>query len=153
MSASTGEIIERLATLVTLFNRGSLDLPDALLDRNASFRLNGVSYEEAIGHADSDPLVRLIARGPGAYRFLAKAVHYAMPDARITMGALTRSSRTAGFELDGSATLSGVLRGSTEPFTADCDVALAFDQSGQLTAVAVRVDEHPLARLREARAR
>ncbi len=98
-------------------------------------------------------MVRLIARGPGAYRFLAKAVQYAMPDARIMMGALTRLSRTTGSDLDGSATLSGVLRGSSEPFTADCDIALAFDESGHLTGVAVRIDEQPLARLREARAR
>jgi len=153
MTVSTGETIERLASLVSLFNRGSLDLPDALLDRNARFRLNGVSYEESLGRSPDDPLVRLIARGPGAYRFLAKAVHYAIPDARLTLGALTRCSRPSGFGLEGSATLTGAPRGSAEPFAADCDVALTFDVSGHLVDVTVKLDEGLLARLRAARAR
>jgi hypothetical protein len=150
---STGDVIERLTSLVSLFNRGSLDLPDGFLDRNAQFRLNGISYEESIGRSPEDPLVRLIARGPGAYRFLAKALRYAMPGASVALGALTRHSRPSGFGLEGAATLRGALRDSTDEVFSDCDVALGFDSTGHLVDVGVRLDEGMLARLRAARDR
>ena len=73
MAPSTAQAIERLERLVAQFNSGSLDLPDGLLDRNAVFRLNGVAYEDTMGRPAGDPLVRLVARGPAAYRFLSRA--------------------------------------------------------------------------------
>jgi hypothetical protein len=76
-------VLDRVARLVAFFNEGSLDVPDDLIDRGCVFRLNGVAYEDTMGRPVSDPLVRLVARGPAAYRLLAQALRYAVPDAQV----------------------------------------------------------------------
>ena len=68
-----GEFVARVAEWIATYNRGSLDLPDGLLHKNAVFRLNGTAYEDMLGRPATDPLVRLVARGPAAYRLLGTA--------------------------------------------------------------------------------
>ncbi len=76
-------LADKLARLAQAFNEGSLDVPEGLIDRGCVFRLNGVAYEDTMGRPLTDPIVRMVARGPAAYRFLAQAVRYALPDARL----------------------------------------------------------------------
>ena len=151
MTVSTTTLAARVDALLDLFNRGSLDLPEGVLDRNAIFRLNGVAYGEGLGRPD-DPLVRLIARGPGAYRFLAKAVRYALPDARASLGTLTRSPIDGGIVLRGEGRLEGSLRGSGDRFEEPCFVALTFQEDGRLVGLDVELDESHVARILAARA-
>jgi hypothetical protein len=151
MAASSTEVLDRLDQLVSHFNRGTLDLPDGLLDRNAPLRLNGVAYEETMGRSIDDPLVRLVARGPAAYRFLAKALRYAIPDAVVTLGALERTPDAAGFVLTGAARLAGTLRAPHRPFADDASIRLRFDEAGRLLEVDVTMSEAGVQALRAAR--
>jgi hypothetical protein len=135
---------DQLDELVTSFNRRLLDIPDGLLDRNATFSLNGVPYETFLGRDTDDPLARLIARGPAGYRFVAQAVFYALPQTRVA------------FELDGAtlaATLSltGTLRGSGERFETSLAVRLTTGPAGAVVAADVSAEEAALAQLRFAR--
>lgn len=50
----------RVEQLLAYFNRGILDVPDGLFDKNAVLILNGVPYEMRLGRSADDPLVRLI---------------------------------------------------------------------------------------------
>lgn len=138
---------ERLEALVTYFNQASLDVPDDLLSRQCVFRLNGLAYEDTLGRPVSDPLVRLIARGPAGYRFLAQWLRFAMPDAQAS---LHLAACDAGLAT-GVAVLRGTLRGSTDAFEVRADVALLVEEAGRLGEVAVVVDEGMLARLELAR--
>jgi hypothetical protein len=78
-------IRDSLEALVAAFNRGSLDVPAGFLTPRTTFSLNGRSYESMLGGSPDDPLIRLLARGAGAYRSAAKAVQYALqqPSASI----------------------------------------------------------------------
>ena len=76
-------LIARIDQLIALFNRRSEDLPDGLFDRRTQFLLNGVAFEAMLGRPATDPLVLMLACGPAGYRFVAKAVWHAVPDARV----------------------------------------------------------------------
>jgi hypothetical protein len=89
--------LQRIARLVALFNEGSLDVPDGLIAKTCVFRLNGVAYEDTMGRPVSDPLVRLVARGPAGYRLLSQALRYAAPDVRIRLDRLVAPGTPAGF--------------------------------------------------------
>lgn len=152
MTTSTTDLLERLEQVVAQFNRGSLDLPEGFLDRSATFRLNGVTYEETLGRTPDDPLVRLIARGSGAYRFLAKALRYALPDAHLTVGQLEREADADGFVLRGPARLVGTLRGQSVEFDGNGWLDLRFDEDSRLVSLGIVVDEHLMSAVRTARA-
>jgi hypothetical protein len=152
MPVSSTAVLEALGQLVAEFNRGTLDLPDGFLDRNAPLRLNGVAYEETLGRPAADPLVRLLGRGPAAYRFLAKALRYALPDATITLGALEREPDEAGFTLTGPATLTGALRSPASPFAHTASVRLRFDDSGRLLEIDATLDADAVRAIAAARA-
>ncbi len=135
---------EQLDGLVASFNRRLLDIPDGLLDRNATFSLNGVPYETFLGRDTDDPLARLIARGPAGYRFVAQAVFYTLPQVRVA------------FELDGATlaatiSLTGTLRGSGERFETNLAVRLTTGPGGAVVAADVSAEEAALARFRFAR--
>jgi hypothetical protein len=151
MTASSTDVLDALEQLVSQFNRGTLDLPDGFLDRNAPLRLNGLAYEETLGRPVDDPLVRLVGRGPSAYRFLAKALRYALPDAVVRLGALERRHDDAGFTLAGAATLSGTLRTPPSPFSHDAAVRLRFNDAGRLLEIEVTMDEAGVRAIRAAR--
>jgi hypothetical protein len=147
---ATTTLLDRLSALVALFGRGSLDLPDGVLTRDTIYRLNGVAYDESLGRP-GDPLARLVGRGPGGYRFLLKALRFALPDARLAVGALERTSLETGCRLAGTARLAGTLRGSGEAFDAPCTLALDYDADGRLTVIDVTLDPAQVARIQAAR--
>jgi hypothetical protein len=145
-------VLDRIARLVAFFNEGSLDVPDDLIDRACVFRLNGVAYEETMGRPVSDPLVRLVARGPAAYRLLAQALRYAVPDARVELQHFAAGGGTAGDLVTGRARVAGALRGGGE-FVARADLALVVDPRGHITEMAAIVDETALSEIARARQR
>jgi hypothetical protein len=144
-------LLDRLSALVELFGRGSLDLPDGVLTHDTSFSLNGVAYDATLGRPANDPLARLVGRGPGGYRFLLKALRFALPDARLAIGVLERTSLDSGCRLAGGGQLAGTLRGSSATFSADVGLALTFDDIGRLIAIDTQLDADAMARLHAAR--
>jgi hypothetical protein len=150
VTVATTTLLDRLSTLVALFGRGSLDLPDGVLTRDTVFRLNGIAYDDSIGRP-GDPLARLVGRGPGGYRFLFKALRFALPDARLAIGALERTSLEAGCRLAGGARLAGTLRGTGGAFDEPCVVAFDYDDDGRLVALDVTLDPDQVTRIQAAR--
>ena len=147
----TGTLADRLALLVSAFNAHSLDVPDALLDRACVFRLNGVAYEETMGRPVTDPIVRLVARGSAAYRFLAQALWYAVPDAEVSLDPLVPEDGNRVPLASTMATVQGTLRGSEGRFRAKVAVALVIGESGLVQEVAAMMSEEQLEAIREAR--
>jgi hypothetical protein len=140
----------RIDELIALFNRRSEDLPDGLLDRRTQFTLNGVAYEAMLGRSAMDPLVLMLTRGPAGYRFVAKAVWHAVPDARVER---TDTAHVDGRIIRVPCWLSGHLRAATEPADMQFDVELTLGANGAVERAALTVDESRLARLRDARLR
>jgi hypothetical protein len=142
-----GEFVGRVAEWVATFNRGSLDLPDGLLHKDATFRLNGVAYQDTLGRPASDPIVRLVSRGPGGYRLLVKALHYTLTTPEVALRNLDVHHGLATGHVD----LSGVLRDTTEAWVANADIVMTIDLDGHITEVAVQMDDDRVARLQRAR--
>jgi hypothetical protein len=136
VSVATTILLDRLSSLVALFGRGSL---------------NGVAYDSTLGRPANDPLARLVGRGAGGYRFLIKAVRFALPDARLDIGALERTSLESGCRLAGRGRLEGTLRGTGEAFTAEVDLAFTFDDLGRISAIDAGLDPAQVARIQTAR--
>jgi hypothetical protein len=151
VSVATTILLDRLSALVALFDRGSLDLPDGALTHDTVFRLNGVAYDTALGRPATDPLVRLVARGPGGYRFLLKALRFGLPDARLTVAALERTTVDGGCRLVGRGRLEGTLRNTDDAFAAEVDLGFTFDEIGRLTAIDTGLDPLQVARIQTAR--
>lgn len=151
MPPMPGSLADKLARLTQLFNEHSLDVPDGLLDRACVFRLNGVAYEETMGRPVSDPVVRMVARGPAAYRFLAQAVRYAVPDVRLGLAGVMPAQPSGEALATATATVEGTLRGSGEVFRADAAVALITSATGLVREVAVLLDDAHVAAIAEAR--
>jgi hypothetical protein len=151
MPTMSGSLAGRLARLAQLFNEHSLDLPDGLLDRGCVFRLNGVAYEDTMGRPVSDPIVRMVARGPAAYRFLAQAVRYAVPDAHLQVADVVPAHADGAALATGTATIAGTLRGSGWPFHASAGLAVVTGETGLVREVAVLLDEAHVAAIAEAR--
>lgn len=137
----------RVAEWMALVNRGSLDLPDDLLHRQATFRLNGVAYEDIMGRPVSDPLVRLVARGHGAYRLLLTALRYALTAPEVVLRDLSVSRGLA----TAHAEVSGTLRDTGEPWTTSADLALVVDVDGRITEIGVQMDPDAVSRIIRAR--
>ena len=134
--------------LVAAFNRGSLDVPAGLLTPQTVYSLNGRSYESILGGSPDDPLIRLLARGAGGYRSVAKALLYALQQPTATIVSLSPLSAAGAREL--SLLLQGRLRHTNEPFDATCTLKLTA--SGEsLGAADVACDAEDLARIAAAR--
>jgi hypothetical protein len=152
MAADPG-LIARIDSLVTLFNRKSMDLPDGLFDRRTQFLLNGTPFEAMLGRSSSDPLVLMIARGPAGFRFAMKAVQHAVPDARVERGDVGTEHDSSGDGTTVPVWLSGHLRGTNAPVEVVIAVTLRTDASGVVTQAEVSMDPGTLDQLREARLR
>lgn len=142
-----GEFLTRLAEWMALVNTGSLDLPTDLLHRQAIFRLNGVAYEDIMGRPASDPLVRLVARGHGAYRLLLTALRYALTAPEVVLRDVDVSRGLATAHAD----VSGTLRDTGEVWTTSCDLALVIDVDGRITEIGVQMDPAAVSRIQRAR--
>ena len=141
--------IARIDQLIALFNRRAMDLPDGLFDRRTQFLLNGAPYETLLGRSPDDPLILMLARGPAGYRFIVKAVQHAVPDVAVERGEVACAESAASCQLD--LWLSGRLRGVAEPVNIVVRVDLDLSARGLVQKAAVTVDNHALARLRQAR--
>jgi hypothetical protein len=138
--------------LIASFNSRSMDLPDGYFTRHTQFRLNGVPFEEMLGPPAQDPLVLMIARGAAGYRFTAKAVQHAIPDATLVRGELQQTADDGCDVVKGQCWLSGHYRGTGEPVELLVDVELRL-KSGTLERANVTIHPELLVRLREARIR
>ena len=141
------EFVARVAEWVATFNRGSLDLPEGALHKDAVFRLNGVAYEDTLGRPVSDPLVRLVARGPGGYRLLVKALQYTLGAPEIALRDFEVQRGLASGHVD----LSGRLRDTGDDWVGHADVVMTIDVDARVTELAVQMDPASVARLRQAR--
>jgi len=144
---TSGEFVARVAEWVATFNRGSLDLPDGLLHKDAIFRLNGTAYDEMLGRPSTDPLVRLVARGPGGYRLLCKALQYTLGAPEIAL----RNFEARHGLATGHVDVSGRLRDTDEAWVTNADVVMTIDIDGHVTELAVQMDDAAIARLGTAR--
>ena len=142
-----GEFMGRVTEWVAAFNRSSLDLPDGALHKDAVFRLNGRAYEDTLGRPATDPLVRLVARGPGGYRLLVKALQYALTAPEIAL----RDFEIRHGLATGHVDLTGQLRDSGEAWVGTADLVMTVDIDGRVTEIAVQMDPVHVARLQRAR--
>jgi hypothetical protein len=141
-----------LDQLIALFNQRSLDLPDGMFTRHTQFRLNGVAFENMLGRAPDDPLVLMLARGAAGYRFTAKAVQHAIPDATVQRGELRQNSVDGRAVVEGEAWISGHYRGTGEA----AEVLLSFvvvARAGAVERIDVTLDEPALSKVSDARRR
>ena len=126
--------------LIALFNAKSMDLPDGVFDRKTQFVLNGATFESLLSATPNDPLVLMLARGPAGYRFAAKALQHAVPDAKLERG-------------DGGLWLSGHLRGSDEPLNVVVTISTRLAPAGWLELAEATIDQQVLDKIKEARLR
>jgi hypothetical protein len=147
MGAGHGGIVAKLHQLLALFHQGSLDLPDGAIARDCVFRLNGRSYEDTLGRPASDPLVRLLGRGPAAYRFLAQGLRYAVPDLQVELDDVHGD----GGLVTAVALLTGMPRGAASPLDATVDVALLLDANCRITEIGVQATDDVLRSIGTAR--
>ena len=148
-SASVSDAIDRL---VALFNGRSMDLPDGFFTRQTQFLLNGVPFEEMLGRGPRDPLVLMLARGPAGYRFAAKALQHALPDATLLRGDLQQTDEGDWQVVRGQCWLSGHLRGECERVDVVADIELRV-RDGVLQSANAQIDPAHLTRLQQARLR
>jgi hypothetical protein len=139
--------------LIVLFNTRGDDVPDGLFDRRTQFVLNNVPFEEMLGRPATDPLVLMLTRGAAGYRFTAKALLHAIPDARIERGELSSATVESGEVVRCQGWLSGHLRGTHEPIETMFDVELALNGAGTVARARATMDDSRLTAIREARRR
>jgi hypothetical protein len=137
--------------LIALFNAKAMDLPEGFFDRKTQFVLNGAPFETLLGQPSSDPLVLMLARGPAGYRFAAKALQHAMPDAKVERGDIVTDGDP--FKVRSKLWLSGTLRGTGEALNTVVDVTLKLAPPGHVAVAEVMVGPEALEKLREARLR
>ncbi len=145
--------IGHIDELIRHFNQRSMDLPDGLFTRHTQLLLNDVPFEAMLGRPPTDPLVLMIARGPAGYRFAAKAVQHAVPDATLERGDITASEDAGRLTVRTSCWLSGHYRGTGHAVNDMFDVAFLVARNGTIEHAAVALDEAAVGRLREARFR
>lgn len=100
-----------------------------------------------MGRPVSDPLVRLVARGHGAYRLLLTALRYALTAPEVVLRDLSVSRGLA----TAHAEVSGTLRDTGEPWTTSADLALVVDVDGRITEIGVQMDPDAVSRILRAR--
>ena len=142
-------LIAALDQVIAYFNARKMDLPDNLFDRKTQFVINGAPFETLLGQAQSptDPLILMLTRGPAGFRFTAKGLQHAMPDARVNRDAVTTSAN----ELQTRLRLSGTLRDSGEPVNALVEVTLRLTPAGLVETAAAGMDPLTLEKIRQAR--
>jgi hypothetical protein len=141
-------IRESIVELVTAFNRGSLDVPAGFLTPHAMFTLNNRSYEAILGGSPDDPLIRLLTRGAGGYRAVARTLQYALKQPRITIESLSESDAEGGWLA--SLRVDGQLRDSDGQFSFRCSMGLSCTDTA-LVMASVQCREVDLERIASAR--
>ena len=147
--AAPQTLIGQVDQVIDYFNTRRMDLPDGLFDRKSQFVINGTPFETLLGNAPNDPLVMMLARGPAGYRFTAKALQHAIPDAKIERGDLITDGDP--FRITTKLWLSGKLRDAGEPINALVNVTLRLTQTGSIEAAEATMDPVDLEKIRKAR--
>jgi hypothetical protein len=143
-------LIDQIDQVIAFFNKRRMDLPDGFFDRRAQFVINGTAFETLLNSAPNDPLVMMLARGPAGYRFTAKALQHAIPDANIERGeVLTDGDPT---KVTSKLWLSGKLRDSGETINSLVAVTLRLNPAGAVETAEATVDFAELEKIRKARA-
>jgi hypothetical protein len=135
--------------VIEYFNVRRLDLPDGLFDRRTQFILNGAAFETLLSATPNDPLVLMLARGPAGFRFTAKALQHAMPEARLDRGDVATDGDP--FKVTLKLWLSGTLRGSGESINSLVSVTLRLAAAGQVETAEAHIDTGDLEKIRQAR--
>ena len=147
--ATAEALNDTIDRVIALFNARSMDLPDGCFDRRTQFLLNGAAFETLLGQPPTDPLVLMLTRGPAGYRFMAKALQHALPDARVERGELVTNGDPV--RLTTRLWLSGTLRGSGEALNTVVGLTLTVSAPGRVEVAEATIDAGDLDRLRAAR--
>ena len=135
--------------VIEYFNVRRLDLPDGFFDRRTQFILNGAAFETLLSATPNDPLVLMLARGPAGFRFTAKALQHAMPEARLDRGDVATDGDP--FKVTLKLWLSGTLRGSGESINSLVSVTLRLAAAGHVEVAEAQIDAGDLEKIRQAR--
>lgn len=144
-------LVTAIDQVIAFFNARKLDLPDGFFDRRTQFVINGAPFETLLGQSPTDPLILMLARGPAGFRFAAKALQHAIPDAKIERGEMTTEGDP--FKLSIRLWLSGNLRGTGEAVNAVASVTLRLAAAGHVEIAEAAVDDRALEQIRQARLR
>jgi len=147
--AAPQTLIDHVDQVIAYFNARRMDLPDGFFDRKTQFLINGATFDSLLSSAPNDPLIMMLARGPAGYRFTAKALQHAVPDAKIERGDLVTDGDP--FKISTKLWLSGKLRGSSEAINALVNVAMRLTPSGLIESAEATVDAASLEKIRQAR--
>jgi hypothetical protein len=148
MQASLTAAIDQV---IGYFNARKLDLPDGFFDRRTQFVINGAPFETLLGQSPADPLILMLARGPAGFRFAAKALQHAIPDAKLERGEVVVDGDP--FKIAIGLWVSGRLRGTGEPVNALVPIALKLAAAGHVEVAEATVEEPILDKIRQARRR
>jgi hypothetical protein len=154
--ATVESLTAAIDQVIGYFNARRLDLPDGFFDRRTQFLINGTPFETLLSTAPNDPLILMLARGPAGFRFTAKALQHAIPDARVDRGDVatdpSTSPRAGGpTVLEFQLWLSGKLRGTGEAINSLVSVTLRLAPAGQVEVADARIDAGDLEKIRQAR--
>lgn len=146
MAAPEG-VIKAIDEVIALFNARKMDLPDNFFDRKTQFLINGAPFETLLGQSPADALILMLTRGPAGFRFTAKGLQHALPDARVARSDVAGDAAV----LTTGLTLSGTLRDSGEPVNATIDVTLRMTPAGLVETAEASMDPGTLEKIRQAR--
>lgn len=135
--------------IIAFFNAKKMDLPDGFFDRKTQFVVNGAPFETLLGQSPTDPLILMLARGPAGFRFTAKALQHAIPDACIERGDLVTDGDPP--TITTKLWLSGTLRDTGEAVNTVVAVTLKLNAAGIVDRAEGQVDEPVLEKIRQAR--
>ena len=147
--ATSQALMNSVDRLIEYFNARRMDLPDGLFDRRTQFVINGTPFEMLLSTAPNDPLIMMLARGPAGFRFSAKALQHAMPDAKLERGEVTGDAST----VTTNVWLSGKLRGTGEAVNVVAAVTLRLAPAGHVEIAEAMMDPTVLRSIQEARVR
>ena len=146
-----GRLIADLDQVIAYFNTRRMDLPDGLFDRRAQFVINGATFDSLLSSAPDDPLIMMLARGPAGYRFTAKALQHAIPDATIARDEIVSDGDP--LTVTTRVSLSGTLRGTGAAIATVASIALRLTPSGRVASAEASIDADDLQMIRDARLR
>jgi hypothetical protein len=105
-----------------------------------------------LGRSPGDPLVLMLTRGPAGYRFTAKALQHAVPDAVLERGELHEDVAGDVQNVRMQCWLSGRTRGDSAPVEMIANLEMRI-RNGAIERVDAQLDPELVRRLREARLR
>ena len=147
--ATDQTLIGSIDRVIEYFNARRMDLPDGFFDRRTQFVINGTPFETLLSTAPNDPLIMMLARGPAGFRFTAKALQHAIPDAKLERGEVTGDGST----VTTSVWLSGKLRGTGEAVNAVSAITLRLAPAGHVEIAEAVMDPTVFRSIQEARVR